>query len=76
MEPKFFSQISDHQQSVAPGPYQGPTSYPQLRWWSLIRMFLSMGKIIGLTKNKVGFSPVALNFMAERSNPFTQIPKV
>ena len=28
--------ISEHQQSVAPGPFQGLTSYPQLRWWSLI----------------------------------------
>ena len=34
MKQKFFLQISDHQQSVA--PFQGPSSYPQLCWWSLI----------------------------------------
>jgi hypothetical protein len=30
------SKISGHQQQGGPGPFQGPSSYPQLCWWSLI----------------------------------------
>jgi hypothetical protein len=36
MKQKFFSQISDHQQSVAPAPSRGLPHTPQLCWWSLI----------------------------------------
>jgi hypothetical protein len=32
---KFFLKISVHQQRW-PGPFQGPSSYLQLCWWSLI----------------------------------------
>jgi hypothetical protein len=30
MKPKFFSQISDHQQNVAPAPSMGQTHTPAL----------------------------------------------
>ena len=40
MKPKLFLQISDQQRRLAssrePGSFQGPSSYPQLCWWSLI----------------------------------------
>jgi hypothetical protein len=36
MKQKFFSQISDHQQSVAPAPSRGHHHTPWLCWWSLI----------------------------------------
>jgi hypothetical protein len=31
-----FLKISGHQQRW-PGPFQGPSSYPELCWWSLIK---------------------------------------
>ena len=36
MKPKFFSQISDHQQSLSPDPSRDLPHPPQLCWWSLI----------------------------------------
>jgi len=44
---KFFLKISGHQQRW-PRPLQGPSSYPQLCWWSLI-----IGKIVNIIDKKV-----------------------
>ncbi len=57
-------QISDHRQSLAPSsrawplpaepdPFQGPTSYPQLCWWSLI---IVLAVIVGCSSFTAGLS--------------------